>query len=100
MLRPRLTQQESEQRRQRLQRALDNIPADHPWSRAIVELIDTLRTETELVLLAPPAAVSPEDRTYNAGRMAFADDLLARLEAAYRAAAKASEEEAGSSVAS
>lgn len=62
------------------------IPPDHEWSRAMVMLIESLADETMPSLLAPPSGSTQDDRTYNAGRIAFAQDLLERVSMWHRSA--------------
>ena len=86
-----LTELERRDRRDRVERVLLQIPPDHPWARVVVEIIEDMAEDTQSMLLAPPAVCTSEDRVYNAGRVAFAEDLLARLTTWHRAAQLADE---------
>lgn len=88
-MRTKLTQAEREIRADRIRGVLQAIPADHPFARVVVEIVDDLANETLDTMIAPPSAVSAEDRVYNAGRVSFAEDLLQRLEAWHRSAEQA-----------
>ena len=74
------TRQDQERLQLWLRTTLGSIPEDHDWARAVVTVVKQMRDESMPYLVAPPQAVSAEDRTYNAGRVAFAEDLLNRLE--------------------
>lgn len=85
-MRPALTKQEQDARAAWLRMTMGQIPPDHDWARAVVMLVKSLAEESMPSLLAPPNAATHDDRTYNAGRVAFAEDLLQRLELWHRAA--------------
>lgn len=88
MLKPQLTEHEAKQRADWVARTISHVPPDHPWARCMVQIIEGLADETVPMLVAPPSACSAEDRAYNAGRVAFAEDLLRRLQTWHRAASK------------
>jgi hypothetical protein len=66
--------------------ALGEIPPDHPWYRAVVALVDELKHESYIGVLAPPGqATSNDSRNYDSGRVAMAEDILTRLRGRYSA---------------
>ena len=85
-MKPQLTPEQREARAVWLRQTMGQIPADHDWARAVVTLVESLADESMPGLLAPPGAVTHDDRTYNAGRVSLAEDLLQRLEQWHRAA--------------
>lgn len=87
-----LTPEQHAQRAAWLKQTMGQIPADHDWARAVVILIKSLSDESLPLVIAPPGSVTQDDRTYNAGRVAFAEDLLQRLEMWHRAAFAAEEQ--------
>lgn len=85
-MKPQLTPEEREARQAWLRRTMAQIPPDHDWARAVVMLVESLAEESMPSLLAPPTVATHDDRTYNAGRVAFAEDLLHRVGLWHRAA--------------
>jgi hypothetical protein len=75
----RLTHEDKERLAQWCKETIGGIPENHDWSRAVVTLVKQMRDESMPYLVAPPESVTAEDRIYNAGRVAFAEDLLHRL---------------------
>lgn len=59
---------------------LGEIPPDHPWFAAVKQVVKELRNESYIGAIAPPGQATNNDtRNYDAGRVAMADDVLARL---------------------
>lgn len=85
-MKPNPTDAERKARKEWIERILGGVPPSADWPRAFVGIVEDMAAHTEDALLAPPGAVTAEDRVYNAGRIAFARDLLARLERYHRAA--------------
>ena len=68
---------------------LGEIPPEHPWFLAIIEMVQGLKSETYESLVAPPGpAITASSREFDAGRCTMADDVLTRLMKRYKAAEK------------
>lgn len=85
-MKPTMTPEAREARAAWLRQTMGQIPADHDWARAVVTIVESLAEESMPCLIAPPNTVTQDDRTYNAGRVSFAEDLLRRFELWHRAA--------------
>lgn len=66
---------------------LGQIPPDHPWFQAVVQVVQELKGETYQSLVSPPTVGIPSAaRDFDAGRCTMADDILTRLESRQREA--------------
>lgn len=69
---------------------LGEIPPEHPWFAAVMAMVEELRAESYVGAISPPGPATTNDaRNYDAGRVAMADDVLARMRRRYQASQRA-----------